>query len=87
VAQAFATLAVEEAKEGDPLLATGRRLAKEYSHLSTSLLQRRLHIGYPRAARIMDLLEEEGTVVRHEHDKPAEISEEDVEAEENEEVR
>jgi len=77
VAQAFASLAPEELKDEDPLLATGRRLAREYSHLSTSLLQRRLHIGYPRAARIMDLLEEEGTIVRREQDKPGEVLEED----------
>ena len=75
IAQAFASLPTEELKDEDPLLATGRRLAREYSHLSTSLLQRRLHIGYPRAARIMDLLEEEGTVVRHEQDKPGEVLE------------
>jgi S-DNA-T family DNA segregation ATPase FtsK/SpoIIIE len=75
VAQAFASLPTEELKDEDPLLATGRRLAREYSHLSTSLLQRRLHIGYPRAARIMDLLEEEGTIVRREQDKPSEILE------------
>jgi DNA segregation ATPase FtsK/SpoIIIE, S-DNA-T family len=77
IAQAFASLPTEELKGEDPLLATGRRLAREYSHLSTSLLQRRLHIGYPRAARIMDLLEEEGTVLRHEQDKPSEVLEED----------
>ena len=76
VAQAFASLPTEELKDEDPLLATGRRLAREYSHLSTSLLQRRLHIGYPRAARIMDLLEEEGTIVRRDQDKPSEIVEE-----------
>ena len=29
---------------------------------STSLLQRRLKIGYPRAARLMDVLEEQGVV-------------------------
>jgi S-DNA-T family DNA segregation ATPase FtsK/SpoIIIE len=69
VAQAFASLAPEEVKDEDPLLEAGRRLAREHSHLSTSLLQRRLHIGYPRAARIMDLLEEEGTVVRREPDR------------------
>ena len=77
IAQAFASLPSEELKDEDPLLATGRRLAREYSHLSTSLLQRRLHIGYPRAARIMDLLEEEGVVVRHEQDKPGEVLGED----------
>ena len=44
----------------DPLLDAARQLAKEHHHISTSYLQRRLHIGYPRAARIMEQLEEEG---------------------------
>jgi S-DNA-T family DNA segregation ATPase FtsK/SpoIIIE len=44
----------------DPLLDAARQLAQEHSHISTSFLQRRLHIGYPRAARLMDQLEEEG---------------------------
>ena len=43
----------------DPLLDTARQLAQEHKHISTSYLQRRLHIGYPRAARIMEQLEEE----------------------------
>ena len=49
-------------KEGfpeDPLLEAARQLAQEHKHISTSYLQRRLHIGYPRAARIMEQLEEE----------------------------
>jgi len=75
IAQSFASLAPEELKDTDPLLEAGRRLSKEHSHLSTSLLQRRLHIGYPRAARIMDLLEEEGTIVRREQDRPGDVFE------------
>jgi len=43
----------------DPLLETARELAQQHAHISTSFLQRRLHIGYPRAARIMEQLEEE----------------------------
>jgi len=43
----------------DPLLESARQLANEHEHISTSYLQRRLHIGYPRAARIMEQLEEE----------------------------
>jgi S-DNA-T family DNA segregation ATPase FtsK/SpoIIIE len=39
-----------------------KTLAEEHSRVSTSMLQRRLRIGYPRAARIMDRLEEEGIV-------------------------
>lgn len=45
----------------DPLLEAARQLAREHQHISTSFLQRRLRIGYPRAARIMEQLEEEGT--------------------------
>ena len=45
---------------GDPLLESARELARQHQHISTSFLQRRLHIGYPRAARIMEQLEEEG---------------------------
>jgi len=43
----------------DPLLDAARQLAQEHKHISTSYLQRKLHIGYPRAARIMEQLEEE----------------------------
>ncbi|MFC1911784.1 DNA translocase FtsK [Chloroflexota bacterium] len=43
----------------DPLLESARELAQQHEHISTSFLQRRLHIGYPRAARIMEQLEEE----------------------------
>ncbi|MFH1381351.1 MAG: DNA translocase FtsK [Chloroflexota bacterium] len=45
----------------DPLLAEARLLAKEHTQISTSFLQRRLGIGYPRAARLKELLEEEET--------------------------
>jgi len=44
----------------DPLLEAARQLLREHEHISTSFLQRRLRIGYPRAARIMEQLEEEG---------------------------
>ena len=82
IAKAFAALETEEVKSEDPLMETARRLAKEHSHISTSLLQRRLHIGYPRAARIMDMLEEEGTVVRGDVDSRETF---DIDEEEEEE--
>jgi S-DNA-T family DNA segregation ATPase FtsK/SpoIIIE len=44
----------------DPLLESARQLLEEHKHISTSFLQRKLRIGYPRAARIMEQLEEEG---------------------------
>jgi S-DNA-T family DNA segregation ATPase FtsK/SpoIIIE len=43
----------------DPLLEAARQLAEEHEHISVSFLQRRLRIGYPRAARIMEQLQEE----------------------------
>ena len=46
----------------DPLLEAAKELAEQHAHISTSFLQRRLHIGYPRAARIMEQLEEEMAV-------------------------
>jgi S-DNA-T family DNA segregation ATPase FtsK/SpoIIIE len=42
----------------DPLLDTALEMAK-HGRISTSYLQRKLHIGYPRAARLMEQLEEE----------------------------
>ena len=46
----------------DEFLDKAIQLAHSYSKLSTSLLQRRLRIGYPRAARLIDQLEEQGVV-------------------------
>jgi S-DNA-T family DNA segregation ATPase FtsK/SpoIIIE len=41
----------------DPLLEQARELAREHNDVSTSFLQRRLHIGYPRAARLKEQLD------------------------------
>jgi len=43
----------------DPMLEAARILAEEHGDISTSFLQRKLQIGYPRAARIKELLDEE----------------------------
>ena len=47
---------------GDELLDEAIALAHSERKLSTSFLQRRLRVGYPRAARLMDDLEEQGIV-------------------------
>jgi S-DNA-T family DNA segregation ATPase FtsK/SpoIIIE len=49
-------------EERDELLEEAIALLREQEHASASLLQRRLRIGYPRAARLMDQLEEEGII-------------------------
>jgi len=44
----------------DPMLVEARKLAAAHEQISASFLQRKLRIGYPRAARIMEELETEG---------------------------
>jgi DNA segregation ATPase FtsK/SpoIIIE-like protein len=48
--------------DNDSLYDRAMQLATSNRALSTSLLQRRLRIGYPRAARLMDQLEDEGVI-------------------------
>ncbi|MFH1640274.1 MAG: DNA translocase FtsK [Chloroflexota bacterium] len=43
----------------DPLVENARQLAEEHGNISASYLQRQLHIGYNRAARLMEMLTEE----------------------------
>ena len=57
----------------DALFQKAADMASRYNQLSTSLLQRRLRIGYPRAARLMDELEDAGIVGPGESGKPREV--------------
>ena len=57
-----AVTALEQEGASDDMLERAKELAYEHNRISTSLLQRRLRIGYPRAARLMDLLEEAGII-------------------------
>jgi S-DNA-T family DNA segregation ATPase FtsK/SpoIIIE len=52
----------EEAGNSDELLAQAVELARGRSSISTSFIQRQLRIGYPRAAHLIDLMEEQGLV-------------------------
>jgi len=54
----------------DELLDAARKLALESKELSASYLQRKLGIGFPRAARIMDKLKEEGFGKEKGREKP-----------------
>ncbi len=57
----------------DDLYDEAKEVVVQYQKASASLLQRRLQIGYARAARILDMLEEEGVVGPAEGSKPREI--------------
>lgn len=62
--------------EGDgdeELYQQAKQLVIESNKASTSLLQRRLRIGYSRAARLIDMLEENGVVGHSEGSRPREI--------------
>ena len=52
----------DQRQDEDPYLTKARTQAMDHNSISASLLQRRLGIGYPRAARLLDQLEEEGVV-------------------------
>jgi S-DNA-T family DNA segregation ATPase FtsK/SpoIIIE len=64
----------EEGDEGnDDLFEDAVRLVLEFGKASTSLLQRRLRIGYGRAAHLIDMMERDGIVGPAEGSKPREI--------------
>ena len=48
--------------EDDEILEQAIEVIRQTKRASTSSLQRRLRIGYTRAARVMDLLEERGII-------------------------
>ncbi|ADW70033.1 DNA translocase FtsK [Granulicella tundricola] len=59
--------------ENDPMFDDAVRLVFEFGKASTSLLQRRLRIGYGRAAHLIDLMERDGLVGPADGSKPREI--------------
>ncbi len=59
--------------EKDELYDTAARLIIETGQASVSILQRRLRLGYTRAARLIDMMQEEGLVGAYRGSKPREI--------------
>ena len=62
-----------DSEESDALFDDAVRLVFEFGKASTSLLQRRLRIGYGRAAHLIDMMERDGLVGPADGSKPREL--------------
>lgn len=71
--QQFTGVSEEAANADDPMLEEAIKVVVELGQASTSLLQRKLKLGYARAARIVDELEERGIVGPYEGSKPRQV--------------
>ncbi len=71
--QAVATPEEEVTDEDEELVERCLEIIRQEKRASTSLLQRRLRLGYTRAARIVDILEQRGILGPGEGAKPREI--------------
>lgn len=60
-------------EDGDDLYDEAKQLVIEAGRASTSYLQRKLRVGYARAARLMDILEDRGVIGPSDGSKPREI--------------
>jgi S-DNA-T family DNA segregation ATPase FtsK/SpoIIIE len=59
--------------DNDPLLGQAEEVVKQMGKASASLLQRRMRVGYARAARLIDLLEAKGIVGPADGAKPRDV--------------
>jgi S-DNA-T family DNA segregation ATPase FtsK/SpoIIIE len=57
----------------DPMLRDAITLVVEMQTASTSMLQRRLRLGYTRAGRVIDMLERRGVISGYEGSKPRQV--------------
>ncbi len=63
----------EIAENTDELFWDAVRIVVDYGQASASVLQRRLRIGYTRAARLVDIMESKGMIGPYEGSKPREV--------------
>ncbi|MEN9582163.1 MAG: cell division protein ftsK, segregation ATPase FtsK/SpoIIIE, family [Candidatus Parcubacteria bacterium] len=68
-----ATLDSEDNADDDEMYESAKQAVMEAGKASTSYLQRKLKLGYARAARLMDILEERGVVGPADGAKPREV--------------
>ncbi|MEX0930210.1 MAG: DNA translocase FtsK [Candidatus Paceibacterota bacterium] len=72
-AGSIADVSFDDDDSDDELFEEARELVIQMNKASTSLIQRKLKVGYARAARLMDMLEERGVVSSAEGAKPRRI--------------
>ncbi|MFL5821822.1 MAG: DNA translocase FtsK [Solirubrobacteraceae bacterium] len=63
----------ELSRDEDPLLEEAIGLVAQMGTASTSMLQRRLRLGYTRAGRLIDMLERRGIISGYEGSKPRQV--------------
>lgn len=69
----FSSMADDENEDDDELYPDAKQTVIEAGKASTSYLQRKLGVGYARAARLMDILEERGVIGPADGAKPREV--------------
>lgn len=69
----MASLGGSDDEDGDEMFDDAKQAVIEVGKASTSYLQRKLRIGYSRAARLMDMLEEQGIIGPADGARPREI--------------
>ncbi len=66
-------VAEDGANDEDPMLQEAIKVVVEFGQASTSMLQRKLKLGYGRASRIIDQMEERGIIGGYEGSKPRQV--------------
>ena len=64
---------VSDGNDGDELINEAIKVVVEYNQASTSFLQRKLRVGFNRASRIMDELEERGIISERDGSRPRQV--------------
>ena len=67
------TAQIDEADDDDPMLKEAIKLAVDSGKISTSLIQRRLSLGYGRAAKLIDRMQHMGIVSEPDGQKPRQV--------------
>jgi len=70
---AFFGAVIDDDEDSDDLYEDAKQSVIDAGKASTSYLQRKLRVGYSRAARLMDMLEERGVIGEADGSKPREI--------------